>query len=458
MASFGIDYEDLSEQHDAIDKIISEENWAELYIKIEKLFTNGSPERENKLAHIIYEQLDNAKKLDEFSKFVVEDGDSQTNRPILAYIVRSGDLNMFKKLYKSQFLSSIEMINSVSKTSDNTAIFDYTNLQSQFLTPQQKDACIRDKPILLIQTKQIVAIPVKYLINTSNPNKTITKGIVSSKEPIVKPLNLDSDNLGRGIINFINDYDPKMLDANFFRRNAEFLESLTMREIIVLSGYTHVGDRLVNILLRKESGIKQYIDTTWPANQRPDKRKLVPIYYQLLDVLSIDKSVDSVSEWLKTQARDVNFYKIIEECVEKYVAELRSICDRAPKLEKEMHVFRGTQNFYYGTDRSDVFVTGDFTSTTISPKITIGFIEEDCCFTQMKLKRGMRVIFMEPVSQHPGELEILIPPENRFRMTKNKIKKLEEISQLDADIDMSYKDLVCSETGRNVRFTLMESI
>lgn len=70
----------------------------------------------------------------------------------------------------------------------------------------------------------------------------------------------------------------------------------------------------------------------------------------------------------------------------------------------------------------------------------------------------MRVIFMEPVSQHPGELEILIPPENRFRMTKNKIKKLEEISQLDADIDMSYKDLVCSETGRNVRFTLMESI
>ena len=108
--------------------------------------------------------------------------------------------------------------------------------------------------------------------------------------------------------------------------------------------------------------------------------------------VTMDKKSDRVDE----------FYTIIEECIEKYIIELTDIFNKAPKLNKEMNVFRGTKTFYYGTDKSDVFVTGDFTSASISPKAAIEFTQGDCCFTQMRLKKGMKVIFMEPVTQHPG--------------------------------------------------------
>lgn len=59
------------------------------------------------------------------------------------------------------------------------------------------------------------------------------------------------------------------------------------------------------------------------------------------------------------------------------------------------------------------------------------------------------------MSQHPGELEVLISPGNKFRMIKNKIKKLKSIPYPE---NASYKTYACQETKRNVRFTLMESI
>lgn len=125
--------------------------------------------------------------------------------------------------------------------------------------------------------------------------------------------------------------------------------------------------------------------------------------------------MDSVIGWIKTQDRDDRFYETIHECIEQYI-------------------------------------------TSISPNAAINFTEGDCCFTQMRLKPGMRVIFMEPLSQYQKEFEVLISPGNRFRMIKNKIKKLTRVEDPNVDTDMNYKHFACSEGKRDVRFTLMDSI
>ena len=115
----------------------------------------------------------------------------------------------------------------------------------------------------------------------------IRHGIFRSSDIKIKSFNLDFDNIGRGMMNFMDNYNPKNIDPDFFQQNTEFLDSLTDREIITLSGYTHIGDRFSNILLRKTDELRAYIDTIWPKNSKntPDSKKLIPIYYQLQDRL-----------------------------------------------------------------------------------------------------------------------------------------------------------------------------
>lgn len=442
-----------------LKKPIDENDWGELVDMMEDVFSSEykyEPELQNELANCIYSHLEHTGKLEDFV------AGSKGKIP-LTYIVRAGDLHSFKKKYKeSNYFYKFQDIKSITKNSNNTIILDHVKLESSFLSSEQKKACIEDKIVFLIETRQKISVPIHYLIDIVSPSKIISEKKIDGTKAVVQTFELDIDNFGRGIINFLDRYDIKNIDMNFFQLNREFLHSLTIRELVMLSGYTHTGDKLVNIVLRNTGELDSYVDSIWKHNTMPYIGSIIPIYYQLLDLLKIgsgDPYVDNrliLAKWIKDHPRNEDFYKIMYDCVKMYILELKDIFKKAKSLEKEINVFRGTKTFYYGTSSSDVFITGDFTSASISPQIAIDFTEKDCCFTQMKLNRGLKVIFIEPVTQHRGELEILIPPGTKFKMIKNKIKKF---SPLSGPVSLSdYKYAACNEETKNIRFTLMESL
>lgn len=168
----------------------------------------------------------------------------------------------------------------------------------------------------------------------------------------------------------------------------------------------------------------------------------------------------SVLKWLSEQNRDEKFYTLIEKCIGNYVTDLINIFNKAPKLEKNLYVFRGTKTFYYGTEGSKVFTNMEFMSTSISPRLALNFTRDECYFTQIKLRPGSRVIFIEPVSQHWGELEVLIPPGNKFKVFKDKIRRFVAVPNPDNIEDSNYKKFACTEpvSRKSILFTLMETI
>lgn len=440
--------DELATRKETIDKLIQKNDWLKLHDKFGK---TKDMDMRNQLMHYIHQRLEETGKLIEYIEYIKEYA-----LDILPYIIRSGDLYAFKTLYESStgYFHMVDYINRIGQSADNTIIIDYINSTLDFLTPKQKEICRNGKLVLSVQTRQTISIPFQKLLDPGNPTQLLTNGI-KLYSPGIETFEIETDNLGRGMMNFVENYDPAKLDMNFFQQNHEFLMTLTAREVAILSGYTHQGDRLVNIILRKDSDIKEYIDSIWPLSVKLTLENLIPIYYQLLDKVAIDKTVNAVHDWIKSQPRDDSFYRIIEECIETYVFELKNIFRKAPKIKTEMCVFRGSKTFYYGTEKSDVFINGDFMSASLSPYVPLKFVEGDCCFTQMRLKPGMKAIFMEPISQYTGEFEILISPGNRFKMLKNKIKKL--ISIPDAyERGVNYKKFSCADIDRkDIRFTLM---
>lgn len=379
-------------------------------------------------------------------------------------VLKSGKLGIILKP-KSRDKSAKRHKSRSSKIKEDEKGFPFRErspfIDSQFISEKQKNACTEDKLEISIQSKQEIIIPVRHLIDIENPHGFIENGIISS-DPVVDTINLDGDDFGRGIMNFIEPYDFKEMDMGFFKRNIDFISSLTMREIGILSFYTSGGDQYANAALKHgRDGIRNAIDSTWHKGIIRDEDYTISIYYQLLDELNIEKNIKSVNRWLADQNRDEKFYAVIERCVGKYIAELEKIFEKAPKLTKNMHVFRGTKTFYYGTGKSDVFASGEFMSTSISPGIALNFTRDECCFTQIRLRPGMKVIFLEPVSQHWGELEILIPPKNKFKVFKDRIRKYVSVPNIDLEDSESrkYKNFACDDRWKKtVLFTFMESI
>ena len=151
----------------------------------------------------------------------------------------------------------------------------------------------------------------------------------------------------------------------------------------------------------------------WYANQLS-----LPIHYQLLDKFPKLKNHDDVRKWVReAYTNNPDFYLIVRECVGKLINELLKIFAKAPPLKTEMTVFRGIKTWYMSED-SKKFTTVDFMSTSFDPWVAMTFAGNDCCLTQFNLKAGTKAIFLDAVSQSPGEKEVLLPPRQKFTIVE----------------------------------------
>lgn len=396
----------------------------------------------------IYKELRNNDKTEAFGVAVKD----QTSSYPANYAILSGDLEIFRAVYPNPNGIGITTIEELEKL-----IIKYPQVRpileyalSAFDIGNKQKICLQDIILPVTRRTEEVFIPINYII------KDIAHAIRKDEIPLEQStttihFSVDCDNLGNGVKGFLEDYKGLESDPMFFQRNREFLSRLSKRELIVLSGYTNQGDQLTNLFLRRDPELKQYIKTILSGQQEGS----IPIHYQLLDRLpSIEQTEKGLKNWLVDNAGTTQLYALVCESIEQYVTELKDIFAKAPELKKETVVYRGTKTFYYKREGSDIFTNIDFISTSFNPMIGINFTENDCCFTQFRLKGNTRAIFIEPVSQHPDEFELLIPPGYNFKILKNRIKKYNEIDPART----SYKSLFCYNTSRLLRHTLMANV
>lgn len=218
--------------------------------------------------------------------------------------------------------------------------------------------------------------------------------------------------------------------TEFLNNSQVYLEGLSSRQRIVLSGYTSKGDELVNMYMKNETKqLEEYILTYWGGWNVDYTHN--PFYYQLRD-LGCPENAHAACFW-KFQKGPSLLIKTFMSAIKSYISELTEIFNKSPKLTSPITVFKGVKNTYYKTTNSGIFQNRDFMSTTLSPKVALRFMNSasNCCFKQINLIPGARAIFMEPLSQHPEEFEILLPPGNKFTISEIEMNLNQKAQGLD---------------------------
>jgi hypothetical protein len=243
--------------------------------------------------------------------------------------------------------------------------------------------------------------------------------------------------------------DPKL--QKWLEAQTAFLQTrLTERERDILVSYTRHGDRLANNYLRRtlRESLKELIAEIIDG---PDAYTAysVPMAYSLLDqvdtlmrekrhLLRIPDDWPTgrrVSDILRTDSINVNMRAVtefmaenlaffstprhIESLLTQYVRDLFAIMKRAPPPPHTFTVFRGIAGDSYLRELD--FRTVDFLSSSLSPDTVIErFLTrtQDARVRQqyvgsvyeMEVRPQVPCIYMESITQYPGEYEILIAP------------------------------------------------
>jgi hypothetical protein len=217
-------------------------------------------------------------------------------------------------------------------------------------------------------------------------------------------------------------YQDDSFDFFWFFKQANFLDGLTDRELFLLKSYTRNGDEVINGLFRlKGQELVKELMRMVKHLQSPSGRSETRI--NIFDPVKLET---------------INESNVVQVST-KYANEVFEIFKKAPPVENPMRVFRGLKPDLI-EDNFKVFPLRGITSTTYNPMsstldtytrnydkikatapslyedITKKFVEagkpmpSNCCVYDIILRPGVRAIWLEPISQFPGEQEIVLLP------------------------------------------------
>jgi len=187
-------------------------------------------------------------------------------------------------------------------------------------------------------------------------------------------------------------YQNSSIDIDYFIKQKEFIDNLSEDDKLLLASYTHYGDRIINNFLRKiwtGKTLLEFLNDNVKEVEDRDKFK------NLLGV-----SIDLITEQ--------NFMKIIGDFVEKF----RKVFMKVPILEKPLRVFRGIEvDSTFDPRKGGIpSPTIDYLSTTYDPyegPLHL-YSGESCCIYEIVINKGVRALWVEPMSKYQHEREIII--------------------------------------------------
>jgi hypothetical protein len=331
----------------------------------------------------------------------------------------------------------------------------------------------------LIVTKTEVQLPYKKLLKYDKDT------IVSETNKILTiSLEFKSNNFNEGLkygYDLDNEFD---LDYVWYSKNLKYLENLSLFEKLIVMGYTYNGDEYANFYLQGRTiELKKYINDKIYMNEI-NNRKLFPLYataksiikseYRNIDLYFIPGKMikyvqdftSAINDMIK-YSDDMFYYTLLDiaDCfsvdfwiknVALFCNSLDKIIKNSPPIEKKMIVFRGAKDKYWKKENSDLYQNNTFMSTSFNIKVPFDFSEGDCCYKKIILNPGMRVLFIDPLSQIPQENEILIGLNNSFKILYNKVNKYTELNKY--NIYNEYTQNICNnEKTELLDLTVMEA-
>ena len=325
------------------------------------------------------------------------------------------------------------------------------------------------EPLIVDSKKIIFEIPsiirrfkIGYLNDVSMANQTIELNFEIKK-----------DNYGGGISDLFGD--DFTLDSDWVYKSIKYINDLPIEDKFTIFGYTHNGDELVNnFLLGNNPKLKSLIDDYY-YGEKSNKYKnwFLPIFFQMINLIKnkkdifntkVDKlTLPKLRTFIKNSVLTETYEHILTklklfsydfyiDCIRLYAEDLKRIINNSPAMTKTSILYRGVKDKYYYPDPSNkLFKSTTFMSTSYNPESAYEFSSVGCCFKKIIAKPGTRGLFIEAMTSHPGEFEVLLSAESKFIIIDDKIKNYSYSEK------RSFKD-ICSEDSKPMNITTMEII
>ena len=306
-----------------------------------------------------------------------------------------------------------------------------------YTSESHREFCEREEkgiPSTFIKTTQEIAIPYKQFINKFRP-EMLTTQIVPTTQHIL--MEVVQDNFKGGyIMNYGDSSTIEEKEAQFIalelpsfdwiQKNQEYINKLSTRDKFTIFGYTHNGDKFINLLLQSEEAFIKYKNN---AIMERKKEAYFPLFFFIIDVMKeigwkdYDKfgeifEKDDIPSLYKLlfNKLDTVTDEIFIKATKYFMAALQEIIQNSPPTTKEMIVYRGVKDRYY-QDKSGMFVNTTFLSTSFDPVTAHRFSGfDECCLKKIIIPPGARGLFMEGISMYSNEREILFGLGNSFQI------------------------------------------
>lgn len=247
--------------------------------------------------------------------------------------------------------------------------------------------------------------PSSFTFREININK---EAGITSEIPGIKPVQ-STINVSDNTTHHDTDlYQDTSLDFGWFKKQHDFLASLSESERTLLRSYTRNGDEIVGALYRYP-----------PKEVEPKLLEIVEVLKTPYKDGTPRPNIFAPVPLESIQAGNVIPYSV------KYVEKLIKIFEKAPPIEKPLRVARAIK---LDDPSTKINPLSGITSTTyalVGPTL-VGFMNiyedeqrkrvfqdlnpEACCVFDMLLQPGVRAIWLAPISHFPGEHEIAVLP------------------------------------------------
>ena len=134
---------------------------------------------------------------------------------------------------------------------------------------------------------------------------------------------------------------------------------------------------------------------------------------------------------------DFEYFNHPDNANQSDVRELNRIIKKSPKLKHELIVWRGTSRYIkqQTTTMTKIFQYKGFVSTSMLLKAPLRFMDNECCLVKIRLKRGSTCLFLQPLlgKKNRDEMEILLPQRTRLQIQKTDIHIINDSNYADID-------------------------
>lgn len=218
--------------------------------------------------------------------------------------------------------------------------------------------------------------------------------------------------------------NKQYIDYEWLESQIQYINNLSDRQKHIIRAYTIYGDKFINNYLRKTLTpqlIHQLIRDCIQNNENPflyQHRDFNPANPNI-----IDRQTEPILD--RTGAID-NVYKInIITYIKQFIEEFNTIIKNAPRLTKQIKVFRGLQNGDFivnalkkDKDDKQYMINSDYMSTSIYVASASNFMKDDCCLLELQIEPNTPCLFTAHMSRRRNEYEITFMPGMTMRYVK----------------------------------------